>query len=474
MAPDPTYRGFNIPRLRTFTNDLKATGTASQTLHRDLGALLMKAGDALQKPATQSPGLTQALIPDLPLFGTTSLPGSLNETLGELGDSIKRRSDHLEKIIPLELAGYPVSDNVVFSDEKPPDPKKVEEALKKLAELKDLDGGMNGNRDDLRKIKGLLNGLTQAELDAFMKKVPAEDLKRYGDAIKCTDDSGWTPFDKNGLTHEEWTDHMNLLMSRVQPDQLKKFTDAFPGVQPPFDVAEDDQNRGVPPGDITWGKPNLPLFKDGVDVSDVSQGAVGDCWFIANLGAVAQKDPEFIRSGIKENPNGTISVRLFDKDGKEHWVTVTPDLPLDANGNPRGANGNGELWPAYYEKAFAQFFNDDGDGKQGSYAAIVGDDPAKGAKFLTGQDADSDDPDFDDLKDDVNSGKVVTVTTPDEAKIPDHLKKSYVTNHVFFVEKIEGDKVVLRNPWGDGTDRLIVTKDEFEDLFEAQTSYNKK
>lgn len=239
-------------------------------------------------------------------------------------------------------------------------------------------------------------------------------------------------------------------------------------------MAKDDQNRTQPPGSITWGQPNLPLFKDGVNVSDVSQGAVGDCWFIATIGSVAQRDPEFIRSGIKENPNGTISVRLFDKKGKEHWVTVTPDLPLDENGNPRGAKGNGELWPAYYEKAFAQFYNDDNDGKQGSYEAIAGDFPEKGAKFLTGKDADSDDADFDDLKDAFNGGQQVIVSTPSKAKVPDHLKAAYVTGHAFFVEKVDGDKITLRNPWSDSHPRLVVTKEEYEKYFDGQTTFNHK
>ncbi|WP_084960394.1 C2 family cysteine protease [Thermoactinospora rubra] len=469
MSPDPAYRGFDIPRLRVFARDLKNVGAGAPALHRDLGKLLAKAETALEKPATQSPALLGVFLPSMPLFGPTAMPASLERKLGEMGESINRRSDHLEKIIPLQLAGFPVSDKVIFSDERPPDPKKVQEALDRLAALKNLDGGMNGNRDDLREIKALLEGLTQAELDAFMRKVPAEDLKRYGEAIHNRKDSWLTPFDENGLPHEEWSDHVNALLSKVQPEHFAKFVAAFPGAQPPFDVAKDDQNRTQSPGSITWGVPNLPLFKDGVDVSDVSQGAVGDCWFIANLGAVAQRDPEFIRSGIRRNPNGTISVRLFDKEGREHWVTVTPDLPLDANGNPRGATGDGELWPAYYEKAFAQFYNDDNDDKQGSYGAIVGDYPEKGAKFLTGKGSDVDDPDFDDLKEAWENGHSIIVSTPGKQKVPDHLKNSFVTGHAYFVEKVEGDKVVLRNPWGHSTERLVVTKDEFEDLFQDQT-----
>lgn len=62
---------------------------------------------------------------------------------------------------------------------------------------------------------------------------------------------------------------------------------------------------------------------------------------------------------------------------------MTADLPTDQNGNPISTYGNGESWPAYYEKAFAMVYSEDGDGERG-YGGIEGDDPKKSAPISPG------------------------------------------------------------------------------------------
>lgn len=60
--------------------------------------------------------------------------------------------------------------------------------------------------------------------------------------------------------------------------------------------------------DMKWERPKQnPVFvKDGMSLNDVTQGAVGDCWFLAALSAVAAR-PE--RLGYVVNPQTNETVK---------------------------------------------------------------------------------------------------------------------------------------------------------------------
>lgn len=133
-------------------------------------------------------------------------------------------------------------------------------------------------------------------------------------------------------------------------------------------AGEDDRNK---------------LFYYGVKATDVYQGAVADCYFVAALSAVASKNPNLIREGIVDNGDGTYKVRFFQKKdywSREYssvWITVDGDLPA-MNGTLKYARGQStrtggrELWPGIYEKAYAEWkggYNEMGEG--GSSAAAL-------------------------------------------------------------------------------------------------------
>jgi hypothetical protein len=103
------------------------------------------------------------------------------------------------------------------------------------------------------------------------------------------------------------------------------------------------------------------LFQGGISINDVNQGAVGDCYFMATLGALAVDKPTTIQNMFIDNGDGTFTVR-FMKNGVADYVTVDRYLPTYANGTAiyAGWNGgantetNNELWVALAEKAYAQ------------------------------------------------------------------------------------------------------------------------
>ena len=95
--------------------------------------------------------------------------------------------------------------------------------------------------------------------------------------------------------------------------------------------------------------------------TDVVQGDVGDCYFMANLAGVARTDPQAIMNMFTDNGDGTYTVRLFLK-GQADYVTVDRDLPVNVNGQFVFANSGrlaasttNVLWVALAEKAYVEF-----------------------------------------------------------------------------------------------------------------------
>jgi hypothetical protein len=103
------------------------------------------------------------------------------------------------------------------------------------------------------------------------------------------------------------------------------------------------------------------LFVNGISWQDVDQGAVGDCYFMASLAAVARTDSTAINNMITDNGDNTFTVRFYN-NGKADYVTVDRFLPVKENYFFYANNSSGkafndntnEIWVALIEKAYAQ------------------------------------------------------------------------------------------------------------------------
>jgi len=113
---------------------------------------------------------------------------------------------------------------------------------------------------------------------------------------------------------------------------------------------------------------SVPLFVNGPQYTDVSQGAVGDCYYLATLASLADTDPQTIRQAITELGDGTYAVRFY-RNGQAQYVRVDGDLPVTAAGYlPYADLGkSGALWVPLMEKAYA-FFRTGGN----SYSSLDG------------------------------------------------------------------------------------------------------
>src|SRR5439155_18928534 len=69
----------------------------------------------------------------------------------------------------------------------------------------------------------------------------------------------------------------------------------------------------------------------GPQYTDVHQGAVGDCYFVATLGETALRSPSTIQNMFVVNGDGTYSVRFY-QSGVAHWVTVDSQVPTYSGG----------------------------------------------------------------------------------------------------------------------------------------------
>lgn len=98
-------------------------------------------------------------------------------------------------------------------------------------------------------------------------------------------------------------------------------------------------------------KYNLPLFSSaGPKMDDVAQGALGDCWLMAGLSAIARDTPLSLRQNIVDFGDNTYGVHLGDS-----FYRVDSDLVLtDKNEFCYAQLGRqGSLWVAIAEKSFA-------------------------------------------------------------------------------------------------------------------------
>jgi hypothetical protein len=103
-----------------------------------------------------------------------------------------------------------------------------------------------------------------------------------------------------------------------------------------------------------YGPAGAPTYKD------VSQGYLGDCYFVSALGEVALQNPAAIENMITGNGNGTYGVRFY-VNGQPDYVTVNEQLPVMgggyhwANGSTlEFANSTTDNWVALVEKAYAE------------------------------------------------------------------------------------------------------------------------
>lgn len=342
-----------------------------------------------------------------------------------------------------------------------PDPEVVADAQDAIDDL--LDGGFPGvTSGDLDDLTDLLLGLDPDERNAVIAGMSDEQLAQW---LREFTDSGWFPPWAN-LSDQQRRDALNELLPGLSEENIDRI----------FEASEDLRPEPDDP-DFTYGPiEGAELYVDGVDPLDIDQGSLGDCHLLASLAAIAAQDPGFIQDMITDNGNGTYTVTFYE-DGEPVQVTVDDHFPLDADGDSAYAEAAGdppELWPLIIEKAWAEY--------EGSYDDIDGGVTQDTLESMTGDMTytESGDLSFDDLAASYDAGDALAVRSfqPNDASAHPEYSGSFedangdevpalVSAHAYFVTDVDADAgtVTVRNPHGDHTPDIVLTYDQFQDLF---------
>lgn len=222
--------------------------------------------------------------------------------------------------------------------------------------------------------------------------------------------------------------------------------------------------------------------------SDIQQDRIGDCYFVATLGAVAEQQPDRIRDAIKFDPaTGNYTVTLH----KEEWSWLPPGYQtkevkvevtqqeiednLKRGGGSTVDNKTGTdkpIWPAVMEAAYAKMHDDNpSDGLAEGYKEIDGGKAYDAMFAITGTEGENIEPTGllsgsmnaelmeKQISKALGEGRPVTLSTdPENRSVWEVLtggegkQDGLVDNHVYVVERVYKDsngevKVELRNPW---------------------------
>ncbi len=108
----------------------------------------------------------------------------------------------------------------------------------------------------------------------------------------------------------------------------------------------------------TYKEQSVTLYPHGTPVpADVNQHGIGDCSALAVFAEMAYIFPDFIKSIITANSDGTYTVAMFDPQGKPVDVCLRPTFLSDGRGEIGGTSGKkGEAnWATILEKAIMKW-----------------------------------------------------------------------------------------------------------------------
>ncbi len=196
------------------------------------------------------------------------------------------------------------------------------------------------------------------------------------------------------------------------------------------------------------------LFQNGISYRDVDQGQVGDCYFLASLGAVALKAPTNISNMFTDNGDGSFTVRFFN-NGVADYVTVDRYLPTYPGGGFMYANdssglaynnANNELWVALAEKAYVQMSQSGWTGQDvgNTYESIAGGWAKMTLEQITGRSATANLMNLSNIWTAFTSGQSIALHTNGTTEA------GIVGNHVYVFTGFNytTGRYTVYNPWG--------------------------
>ena len=226
---------------------------------------------------------------------------------------------------------------------------------------------------------------------------------------------------------------------------------------------------------VVWKRPheivdNPKMYLADASKNDINQGQLGNCWFLAPLAILCQHDellkrvcPDQTLDPSDEDYDGLIKIRFWQYG---EWIEVIVDDRLPYNKSTgqlyfADSDTKNEFWAALIEKAYAKLHL--------SYNSLVSGRGSEAMMDLTGGFSKfyssgnySDKECFDFLKDSLDDGALITVSTlsEDDDKWKTITQESIVPSHAYTLTRVDvlnfgGENklcVRIRNPWGNTTE----------------------
>lgn len=195
-----------------------------------------------------------------------------------------------------------------------------------------------------------------------------------------------------------------------------------------------------------------PLFVGTPEMDDISQGSVGDCYWLAGLGSLAMTDPGLIEQSVTELGDGTYAVRFYDNSYNEVYLRLDGDLPVRGSWSTSlsyAKQGNdGEIWAPVIEKAYAYYRYG-----ENSYESLSGGWMSEVYRHVGGSSYStyslsyrSEQDIWDTFEQNLDAGHAITLGSKSSPDNP------IVGGHAYVVESVtqtsEGTFVTVFNPWG--------------------------
>ena len=128
------------------------------------------------------------------------------------------------------------------------------------------------------------------------------------------------------------------------------------------------------------------LFPHDPSPNDIKQGVgLEDCYMLSALTQIASKNPQKIKDAMKDNGNGTVTVRFYDQNKSPVDITVkkTESRIMGFGGN---SYASGSLWVQMMEKAYAKY----NDKMKHTNKGLSGINRSNTAEFMNAFDKDGD------------------------------------------------------------------------------------
>ena len=211
-----------------------------------------------------------------------------------------------------------------------------------------------GNVDKARRSYRKVENSVKAESKQI--STIAQNVQKYIEELEARADE---PVD---LEQEEVLAKRQIMAQNIQlliEEQMNGYLPEVPeGAQ--HIKAKDDSIKNLDKNKFV-DKRDMPLFPHDPSPSDINQGALGDCYMVAVLANIAKTEPDKIKEAMRDNGDGTVTVRLYQSvipndvnyfapnatpptKMVPFYVTVEKTVPPDA------ATQNC-LWAAMIEKA---------------------------------------------------------------------------------------------------------------------------